>query len=406
MAGLRPWLAIVGIGEDGVEGLAPAASRAVSEASVVFGGDRHLTLGASLIRGDIFPWLSPLEDTIPLVLARRGQPTCILATGDPYHYGIGATLARFVERGEVVAFPQPSAFSLAASRLGWAIQEACCLSLHGRALGRVIPSLQAGARILALSWDGTTPGKLAVLLAQHGFGASVLHICEALGGPRERVRSRAAAAFDLEDVSDLNTIGLEVNSGLGARSRPCTSGLPDDWFEQDGQITKSPVRAVTLAALSPYPGQCLWDIGAGSGSVSIEWLLSHPAMRAVAVERQGERAARIVRNAGVWGVSDRLTMVEGEATALLGDLPPPNAIFVGGGATAPGLLDRCCTALPSAGRLVVNAVTLETQALLIDALRQRGGELLTLAIAQAEPVGGFHGLRPSMPVMQWRWRKL
>ena len=400
-----PWLSIVGLGEDGVEGLTPAATRLIEAAATVFGGSRHLALVAPLLRGEVIAWLSPLDATIPLIQARRGTPTCVLASGDPFHYGIGATLARHLGPEDFVCLPQPSAFSLAAARLGWALQDTVCLSLHGRALERVIPELRPGVRLLALSWDGSTPRSLAVLLAARGFGASILHVCEALGGPRERIGAHVAATFDLSDVADLNILGLEVRAEGRARARPLTAGLPDDWFEHDGQITKAPIRAVTVSALAPHPGETLWDIGAGSGSIGIEWLLCHGSMRAIAVERHAARAARIGRNAAEWGVAERLVVQEGRAPDCLRDLSAPDAIFVGGGATADGLLDLCRDALSPGGRLVVNAVTIETQALLAQVYRDCGGDLFTLGVAQAEPIGAFHGLRPAMPVMQWRWSK-
>ena len=400
-----PWLTIIGIGEDGVAGLSPAAAHCVASASLVVGGRRHLALAAPLVRGESLCWASPIDDTFPSLLARRGTPVCVLASGDPFHYGVGATLARLVPAEEIVCHPQPSAFSLAAARLGWALQDCTCVSLHGRSLEQIIPVLQPQRRILALAWDRTTPSKLAALLGGRGFGTSILTVCEALGGAHERVRATSAGAFDLDDIADLNTIALEPRAEPGARVRPCAPGLPDDWFEHDGQITKAPIRAVTLSALAPRPGERLWDIGAGSGSVSIEWLLSDLSTRAVAVERHPARGARIGRNAASWGVGERLTQVAGTAPACIGDLAPPDAIFIGGGATAPGLIEACRGALPPGGRLVVNAVTLESQQRLAADFSAHGGELITLAVATAEPIGAFHGLRPSMPVTQWRWVK-
>lgn len=400
-----PWLTLVGIGEDGVSGLAPRAVEALSRAPLVIGGKRHLSLATPLIRGAVLAWSSPIEDTYPAIVARRGTPTCVLASGDPFHYGIGTALVRLVGADAIACLPHSSAFSLAAARLGWPLQDCLCVSLHGRALERIIPALQPGVRVLALSWDGGTPAQLAALLCDRGFGPSVMTVCESMGGSSERCRAARAETFDLHDVADLNTIAVELRATPAARIRPCTPGLPDDWFEHDGQITKAPIRAVTLSALAPRPGELLWDVGAGSGSVGIEWLLAHPAMRAVAIEPRFDRMARIGRNAAHWGVSDRLQQALGEAPAALRELPYPDAVFLGGGATAPGQIEACCAALRPGGRLVVNAVTIETQQRLMAAMSRDGGELLTMSVAQAEPVGGFHGFRPAMPVMQWRWVK-
>lgn len=405
MVRLRRWLTIVGIGEDGVAGLSAAAIEHLSNATTVFGGKRHLALAASVIRGEIHPWASPLEATIPELLARRGTPTCVLASGDPFYFGIGATLARDVAAEEIVCLPQPSAFSLAAARLGWPLQDCACVSLHGRSLEQIVPLLQPGRRILALSWDGTTPGRLASLLTDRGFGPSALTVLERMGGAEERVQQTVAEAPDFDRVSDLNTIGLQVSAAPGTRTRPFTPGLPDSWFEHDGQITKSPMRALTLAALAPRFGELLWDVGAGSGSVGIEWLLSDGSTRAVAIDRRTDRNARVERNAKSLGVAERLSLVGGDAPSALVDLPRPNAIFIGGGLTIDGVLDRCRSALHAEGRLVANAVTVESQQSLIAAYREFGGELVTVGIATAEPVGGFHGLRPAMTVWQWRWTK-
>ena len=400
-----PWLTLVGIGEDGPDGLSPRAVRELARATTVFGGRRHLELAAPLLRGDRMPWRSPIEDSFPHLLSRRGSPTCVLATGDPFHFGIGVTLARLIPADEMLSLPQTSAFSLAAARLGWGLQDCLCLSLHGRALERIVPHLQPGARLLALSWDRSTPGKLAALLNDRGFGPTRLTVCEAMGGPRERLRRCSAAAFDLSEVDDLNTVALEIEVEPGARLRSSAPGLPDDWFEHDGQITKAPIRAVTISALGPRPGEFLWDVGAGSGSVSVEWLLAAPGTTALAIDDKPERLDRVGRNARQWGVGERLERVRGRAPEALVGQPRPDAVFIGGGLTEPGLLDVCRAALRSGGRLVANAVTLESQAQLAGYLTAHGGTLMTLAVSTAEPVGGFHGLRPAMAVMQWRWTK-
>ncbi|MEJ1157190.1 precorrin-6y C5,15-methyltransferase (decarboxylating) subunit CbiE [Prosthecomicrobium sp. N25] len=400
------WLTILGIGEDGLDGLSPTARRLLADAELVVGGERHLAL-AGLAGGgasgtpETFRWPTPLTDALPALLSRRGRPVVVLATGDPFFYGVGTTLAGRIPADEMLCIPGPSAFSLAASRLGWSQQETTRLSLHGRAFERVLPHLQPRARILALSWDGTTPGRLAATLTARGMGRSRLTVLEAMGGPRERIRSALAEAFDLGDVDPLNTVAVEVVAGPDARTLPLTPGLPDDAFEHDGQITKRELRAVTLSALAPRRGERLWDIGAGSGSIGIEWMLADPANRTIAIEPRPDRAARVARNAAALGVPD-LVIVPGEAPAALADLPDPDAVFIGGGAGDPGVVDAGWARLASGGRLVVNAVTLETQAQVTDWCRRFGGELVSIAIAKAVPVGSFLGWKPAMPVVQWR----
>lgn len=395
----RRWLALVGIGEDGLAGLAPAARALLDGAELVVGGARHLALAGPLA-AETLPWPSPIADALPAILTRRGRPVCVLASGDPFFYGVGSVLTRAISADEILSVPGASAFSLAASRLGWALQDCTLLSLHGRALERVLPHLQPGARLLALSWDGTTPGRLAALLASRRMGQSRLAVLERMGGPHERIRHGTAEAFALDGIADLNTIALEIVAERGASVLSLAAGLPDDLFEHDGQITKRAVRAVTLSALAPRRGEILWDVGAGSGSVGIEWMLRDPANRAVAIEPRPERAVRIARNALALGVPD-LQVAQGEAPAALAGLAAPDAVFVGGGATDAGVLDAVWSALPAGGRLVANGVTLETQAELTRRHLALGGELITIAIARSDPVGGFHGWRPAMPVVQW-----
>jgi precorrin-6Y C5,15-methyltransferase (decarboxylating) len=398
------WLSIVGIGEDGIEGLTAVARGLVSSAEIVFGGKRHLGLAAALIRGAVRPWPSPFEHAVAEVLAQRGRQVCVLASGDPYLYGVGALLARHVAPGETVVVPAPSAFSLAAARLGWPLADCALVSLHGRELDRVRPHLQPGARVLALTSDGEGPAALAGLLATAGFGTSRLTVLEALGGPRERIRAITAAEFDLGTVDPLNSVAIEVAAQEGARIIARASGLPDAMFEHDGQITKREVRAVTLSSLAPRRGELLWDVGAGAGSVAIEWMLADPSLRAVAIEAQAERAARIRRNAASFGVPG-IEIVQGDAPAALAGLPPPDAIFVGGGASDPGVLDAVLAALRAGGRLVVNAATLQTEAVLLARYSVLGGELIRIAIARAEPVGSMSAFRPALPVTQWWWVK-
>lgn len=404
VAAPRRWLSIVGIGEDGVEGLSPVARDLISGADIVFGGNRHLGLAAPLIRGATRPWPSPFAQAVDAVLAQRGRQVCVLSSGDPYLYGVGSVLAQHVEPEQTLVIPAPSAFSLAAARLGWALPEATLVSLHGRALDLVRPHLQPGARVLVLTSDGGGPAALARLMTEIGFGASRLSVLEALGGPRERVRATNAAGFDLGAVDDLNTVAIEVEAASDARVIARTAGLADALFEHDGQITKREIRAITVSALSPRRGELLWDVGAGSGSVAIEWMLADPSQRAIAIEARADRAARISRNAAAFGVPG-IQVLEGTAPAALQALERPAAIFVGGGANEPGLFDAVIEALRPGGRLVVNAVTLETEALLLDHRAALGGELIRVAIARAAPVGGMIGWRPAIPVLQWTWSK-
>ena len=393
------WLSIVGIGEDGLAALSPAARGLIAQAALLVGGKRHLAMvppGA----GQRLPWPSPIEAAFPQILARRGTPVCVLASGDPFCFGIGSSLAAQVPMAEMLCLPAPAAFSLAASRLGWALQDCALVSLHGRPLECILPHLQPGRRVLALSWDGTTPGALAAVLCARGMGGTRLHVLEAMGGPREQVRSFAAHAPVPHSIDPLNLIALEVVAAPGARLLPLTAGLPDDWFEHDGQITKRDIRVLTLAALAPCRGQLLWDIGAGSGSVSIEWMLRDPANRAIALERDPARAARIARNATSLGVPG-LRIATGSALAHLASLPAPDAIFIGGGAGDRALVDAARHALRPGTRLVINAVTLETQAALTALYTQHGGALKQIQIAHAGPVGRLHGWRAAMPVVQW-----
>jgi precorrin-6Y C5,15-methyltransferase (decarboxylating) len=397
------WLAIVGIGEDGVAGLSEAARAEVSAAEIVFGGRRHLALAASLIRGAARAWPSPFDRAVEEVLAQRGRRVCVLASGDPYCYGVGSVLARHVDPGEMLAMPAPSAFSLAASRLGWALPETTLLSLHGRSLDLVRPHLHPRARVLALMSDGQAPAALARLLAEAGFGASRMTVLEALGG-RERVQVVIADKFNLGEINDLNVVAIEVAAGPDSRILARAAGLDDSFFDHDGQLTKREVRAITLSSLAPRRGELLWDIGAGAGSVAIEWMLADSSLCAIAIERAPARAARIRRNASALGVP-ALAVVEGEAPSALRDLPPPGAIFVGGGASDPGVLDAAVAALPAGGRLVVNAVTLATESILLARHATFGGELIRIAIARAQPMGSESGWRPALPITQWRWVK-
>jgi len=386
-AALRRWLSIVGIGEDGIDALSPVARGLIEDAEIVFGGKRHLALAAALIRGAARPWRSPFDRAVDEVQAQRGRQICVLASGDPFVYGVGAVLMRQIDPAETLVVPAPSAFSLAAARLGWALPETAQVSLHGRALDLVRPHLQPGMRVLVLTSGGDSPEELARLMVSSGFGESHFIVLEALGGIRERIRATTAANFDFREVNDLNVVAIEVKARPDARVIARAPGLPDAMFEHDGQITKREIRAVTLSSLAPRRGELLWDIGAGSGSVAIEWMLADPSLRAIAIERRPDRAARIRRNAALFGVPG-LEIVEGETPMALECLPRPDAIFIGGGAGHHNTLDTATSMLRTGGRLVVNAVTLETEALLISRHAALGGELIRWAIARADAIGG------------------
>jgi precorrin-6Y C5,15-methyltransferase (decarboxylating) len=398
------WLSIVGIGEDGISGLSPAARDLVSAAEIVFGGKRHLALAAPLIRGAARPWPSPFERGIEEVLALRGRNICVLASGDPFFFGVGSVLARELDAAEMVVMPAPSAFSLAAARLGWSLPDTVLLSLHGRDIALVRPHLQPHSRILALASDAHTPRAVAHVLNERGFSRSRITLLESLGGPRERVRTSPAAKFDFADVHDLNTVAVQVIADVDARIIPRVAGLADEMFEHDGQITKREIRAVTLSSLAPRRGELLWDIGAGAGSVAIEWMLCDASLAAIAIEKRQDRAARIRRNAAELGVPG-LQVIEGAAPGALAGLPAPSAIFIGGGATESGVLDIAISGLKPGGRLVVNAVTLATEKELLARHAGMGGALTRIAIARAQAVGGEPGWRPAMPITQWTWMK-
>ncbi|MDB5378219.1 MAG: cbiE, partial [Rubritepida sp.] len=358
-------------------GLPPLSRGLIEGAEIVFGGRRHIELASSLIRGEARPWPSPFD--VAGVLAERGRRVVVLASGDPMLHGVGATLLRRMPPQEALVLPAPSAFSLAAARLGWPLEGVVTLSLHGRPVELLRPHLHPGARILALTSDADGPAAVAALL-RAGFSGTRLTVLEALGGPRERFVATTAAGFDLTGIAPLNLVALEVVAAPDARILPRAPGLPDAYFEHDGQLTKRVVRAATLSALAPRRGALLWDIGAGAGSIGIEWMLADPSMRAIAIEARADRAARIRRNALALGVPG-LSLVEGEAPAALHGLEAPDAIFLGGGAG--DALDAALAALKPGGRCVANAVTLETEALLLARRAAIGGEMIRLAVSQA-----------------------
>ncbi|SDT05579.1 precorrin-6y C5,15-methyltransferase (decarboxylating) subunit CbiE [Bradyrhizobium canariense] len=394
-----PWLSILGIGEDGLAGLSAAARELLAGADLVAGGRRHLALVASLGK-PTFEWETPFAASIPKLLAHRGKRVVALCSGNPFWFGAGSVIAEALPLAETVVVPAPSSFAWAAARLGWRLEETITLGLHARPIELLRPHLRTGARLIVLARDGAAPAQIAAYLNGIGFGPSRLTLLEALGGPRERIRGATAAEFALGDVKSTVAVAIEAVAELGAVVIPRVAGLPDELFGHDGQLTKREIRAVSLSTLAPRGGELLWDVGAGSGAIGIEWLLAHPANRAIGIETRDDRLGTARANARALGVP-HYDLRLGTAPDALKGLPTPEAVFVGGGASRAGVLDAVWQALPPGGRLVVNSVTLETEAILIAWQARHGGALLRLAIERAGPVGGLTGWRPAMPVVQW-----
>ncbi|TQM79540.1 precorrin-6Y C5,15-methyltransferase (decarboxylating) [Saccharothrix saharensis] len=371
---------VIGIGADGWDGLPPASRHEIESCEVLMGSARQL----DLVPGgfDRVPWPSPLVPALPGLLERHaGRRVGVLASGDPMFHGIGTTLVRLLGAERVRVLPHPSSVSLACARLGWALDDVGVVSLVGKPAALVVPHLHPGRRVLVL---GADPREVAALAPD-----ARLTVLEQLGGPAERVH------HSLDDADPLHVLAVEC----GADGASVTPGRPDDSFEHDGQLTKREVRAVTLALLAPRPGELLWDVGAGAGSIAVEWCRTHPSCRAIAVERHPERAARITRNATALGVPG-IEVVVGSSPGAL-DLEPPDAVFIGGGLTAEGVVERCWDAVRPGGRLVANAVTLESEAVLTRWHGRLGGDLSRIEVSRATAIGGFTGWRPQMPVTTW-----
>jgi precorrin-6B C5,15-methyltransferase / cobalt-precorrin-6B C5,C15-methyltransferase len=384
-----PWLTVVGIGADGLTSLSPVARDLVVNAQVLVGGARHLEMVTPFTTERILI-RAPLSDVMAEIARHRGRRVVVLASGDPLHYGIAVTLLEHFDSSEIRVLPNLSSITLAAARLNWPRQPLTVFTVHGRPLETLYRYIHPGARLLILAHDGDTPARIAALLTLQGFGPSRVVALENLGGSDERLHEATAAAWVHPRSEDLVIVAVECRPGPQASSFSAAPGLPDEAFEHDGQITKREVRAVTMAALAPKPGQRLWDVGAGAGSIAIEWLRAAPGMAATAIERDPARADRIARNAATLGVPE-LAIVRGEAIETLHSLPIPDAIFIGGGVANPGLLDACWDALPLGGRLVANAVTVESEAVLAKHHHDHGGTLTRIAISRAEPMGGKSG---------------
>ncbi len=386
-----PWLFIIGMSDDSAAQLSPASRAALKAAEVVFGGPRHLALADVGDRGQV--WSVPFS--VEPVLACRGRPTVVLASGDPFWFGAGGSIAAHLDPGEWQTFPAPATFSLVCAHLGWRMEQITCHGLHAAPFAQLRCVLAPHGRLICLVRDGDAPALLAQWLTGQDAGDATLWVMEAMGGAQQRIRKTTAAGFDIKDVAAPVAVAIALPGNVGL-SR--ASGLPDDSFTHDGQITKRPVRALTLSALAPRPGEMLWDIGAGSGSIAVEWCLA--GGRAVAFELKPARAANIRLNAEDFGMSHRLSVVEGESSRMLKDQPVPDAVFVGGGGTT-ALFEQVIRLLPPGTRLVANGVTLETEALLGHLHAAHGGTLLRIELAQAEPLGRMRGWQSTRPVVQW-----
>jgi precorrin-6Y C5,15-methyltransferase (decarboxylating) len=397
------WLSIVGIGEDGWGGLSMEAKQAIETAELLYGGARHLA-HVPMASGQAIrvTWPSPITSAITEILHQhRGQRNItVLGSGDPMLHGIGVSLTRELPLQEFRVVPQISAFSLACARLGWPVADTSLVSLVNRPVEQILRHLVSGQRLVLYSKDGSTPNAVAQLLTQSGYGESRLHIFNNLGGESEGYMSELASAWLTERCGDLNLIAFICVADASTTSLSIVAGLPDDAFQTDGQLTKREVRAATLARLAPLPGQTLWDVGAGTGTIGIEWMRVHPSCSCIAFEQREDRATRIMTNARQLGVPT-LKVLKGTAPAAFADLQSPHAIFIGGGISKEGLFEACWDRLAQRGRLVANAVTIESEACLASWHRLHGGELTRIQVARADQIGDSYVWRQMMPITQW-----
>lgn len=391
------WLTILGIGDNGLESLTRQAQAYLDASEVVIAPERVLKQ-ITLEDKKLEPWTGPLQHTVETIVGRRGQAITILATGDPMYFGIGATMLKHIAADEMRVIPSPSAFSLAASRMGWALQNCACISLHGRAVSQLHAYLQPHHRILSLTSHGEGVHEIGALMVAAGFGASPVTVLEHMGGAEERRVMCSAAELGHHEWADFNTLAIDcVADGVWHATVP---GLPDDAFAHDGQLTKREVRAATLAALKPYPDALLWDIGAGCGSVAVEWVRAARGAKAIALEPKEARRAMIAENKVLLGAGT-IEIIVGHAPDALEGLPQPDAVFIGGGLTNEGVFEVAWSALRPKGRLVANAVTLESEAKLVALHAEFGGELSRISVSRADKVGPYFGWRPFMSVTQW-----
>ncbi|MBO9449874.1 precorrin-6y C5,15-methyltransferase (decarboxylating) subunit CbiE [Tropicibacter sp. R16_0] len=392
----KPWLTVIGLGEDGLDGLSPASRQVLDAAEVIMAPPRHLSL-VPQGQQERVEWPVPYADGFTKLLDLRGRQVVVLASGDPFWFGAGSVIARNLAPGEWTARPGPSTFALAAASLAWPLEKTLTMGLHAAPLTRLRPHLAPGLRAIVLLRDGDAVLALADWLTAIGFGESKLNVMEALGGPRQRLRSSKACDLEFDDIQHPVCVGLDV-AGAGL-TLPKASGKPDAIFETDGQITKRPVRALTLSALAPQRGEHLWDIGGGTGSIGIEWLMCHPSLTATTIEPRADRAERIRRNADALG-QDRLEVVHGIAPAVLDGLDLPDVVFIGGG-LSDELMGWLKDNLDAGTRLVANAVTLESEAVLAQWHEKLGGDLLRIELAQSAPLGPRRGWKSAYPVVQW-----
>ena len=393
----KAWLNIVGIGEDGLAGLSVAARTAVKGADVLIGGTRHHAL-AEGVQAERLTWPNPFDAMIDRIEKLRGKQVCVLVTGDPAWYSAGVKIASHFAPDDVCIHPHVSAFQLAAARMGWALQDAVTLTVHGRPLQNIAPEVMPGAKLIVLTQDAHTPEQIARLLVQHGFGCSRITALSHMDGPEE-TRIDGTAADWSGRPADFHTLCIECMADTGTKILPRGPGLPDDGFEHDGKMTKAEIRAVTLSRLAPRPGELLWDIGCGCGSVAIEWMRMARGARAIGLEPHDDRRAMAQRNAVMLGVPG-LHLIDAVAPDGLAGLDAPDAVFIGGGLSNE-TVEACLNVLKPHGRLVANAVTLESEQALAACHEHHGGTLTRLSVARAEPVGNFHGWKPFMPVTQW-----
>jgi precorrin-6Y C5,15-methyltransferase (decarboxylating) len=392
---MSPWLTVVGIGEDGYKGLGKNARHALLGARLVFGSSRQLDLLPPCIQAERRQWSSPFS--LQPVLEQHGAPVCVIASGDPMLFGVGVSLSRHVPIDQMRVIPAPSSYSLAAARLGWALQDVVTLSVVARPLAALNAQLHNGLRLLVLSNDGSSPAAIAALLRERGFGPSHMTVLEHLGGASERRIDGVASEWSNPEIAALNLVAIDCRAEPNTLRLSPLGGLPDDAFRHDGQLTKRDVRAITLARLAPVPGELLWDVGAGCGSIGIEWMRAHPTCRAVAIESNEDRQQLIEFNRDALGVPG-LQLVRGRAPDALEGLEPPDAIFIGGGVTRAGVLDSCWQQLRPGGRLIANAVTLQSEAMLVNWREQHGGDLTRIHLAHAKPLGDFDTWRQALPI--------
>ncbi len=396
------WITVVGLGEEGLDGLSPTIRGLIETAQVLVGGDRHHEKVPEFT-GERLTWEAGFGAALDEVENHRGKRIVVLASGDPMNFGVGSTLARRFGAKALTVYPVPGAYSLAAARMGWSIPDCRLVTIHGRPLEVLNLYLSPGARLLVLSRDGGSPAAAAALLSAQGYGPSKITVLEHLGGPGENRIEGVASHWRQGPAADLNTLAIDCRIDDGTTPLSRTPGLPDEAFEHDGQLTKRDIRAATLAALQPLPGQTLWDVGGGSGSVAIEWLRLGNNRRAVAFERDPDRAARIARNAANLGTPG-LKIIDG---AFPGSMPgsmadgDPDAIFIGGGVSEPGVMDAAWGALKAGGRLVANGVTLEAEQTLLKFHHDHGGELARIGIERAAPLGGKTVFRPMLRVTRY-----